>query len=132
MTLLEHMEQLSKAYPESIWPEPSQETRDWLNKEHKGLQDCIAASMGRHLIKLAIRPLIEEVHALQARIDELMLEYCPNEMTEAQLENWKAHQVLSDVDCPHPIVTQPETNLPISGLGGYDQVLRDEFEDGKK
>jgi hypothetical protein len=33
---------------------------------------------------------------------------------------------------PHPIVTQPETNLPISGLGGYDQVLRDEFEDGKK
>jgi hypothetical protein len=27
---------------------------------------------------------------------------------------------------------QPETNLPISGLGGYDQVLRDEFEDGKK
>jgi hypothetical protein len=33
---------------------------------------------------------------------------------------------------PHPNVTQPETNLPISGLGGYDQVLRDEFEDGKK
>jgi SAM-dependent methyltransferase len=33
---------------------------------------------------------------------------------------------------PHPIVTQPETNLPIAGLGGYDQVLRDEFEDGKK
>jgi hypothetical protein len=33
---------------------------------------------------------------------------------------------------PHPIVTKPETNLPISGLGGYDQVLRDEFEDGKK
>jgi hypothetical protein len=33
---------------------------------------------------------------------------------------------------PQPIVTQPETNLPISGLGGYDQVLRDEFEDGKK
>jgi hypothetical protein len=33
---------------------------------------------------------------------------------------------------PHPIVTQTETNLPISGLGGYDQVLRDEFEDGKK
>jgi hypothetical protein len=41
--------------------------------------------------------------------------------------------VMTDqVYCPHPIVTQPETNLPISGLGGYDQVLRDEFEDGTK
>jgi hypothetical protein len=33
---------------------------------------------------------------------------------------------------PQPTMPQPETNLPISGLGGYDQVLRDEFEDGKK
>jgi hypothetical protein len=33
---------------------------------------------------------------------------------------------------PQPAQSQPETNLPISGLGGYDQVLRDEFEDGKK
>jgi hypothetical protein len=33
---------------------------------------------------------------------------------------------------PHPTMPQPETNLPISGLGGYDQVLRGEFEDGKK
>jgi hypothetical protein len=32
----------------------------------------------------------------------------------------------------NPTMPQPETNLPISGLGGYDQVLRDEFEDGKK
>lgn len=30
--------------------------------------------------------------ALQARIDELMLEYCPNEMTEAQKANWARHQ----------------------------------------
>jgi site-specific DNA-methyltransferase (adenine-specific) len=37
-----------------------------------------------------------------------------------------------DVSSPQPNVTQPETNLPISGLGGYDQVLRDEFEDGTK
>lgn len=29
----------------------------------------------------------------QARIDSLMLEYCPDEMTSEQVENWAAHQV---------------------------------------
>lgn len=33
-----------------------------------------------------------KVMALQARIDELMLEYCPDEMTPEQIENWKRHQ----------------------------------------
>lgn len=28
----------------------------------------------------------------QARIDALMLEYCPGEMTAGQLANWKRHQ----------------------------------------
>jgi len=32
---------------------------------------------------------------LQARIDELMLEYCPDEMTPEQLDNWGKHQVLA-------------------------------------
>lgn len=30
--------------------------------------------------------------ALQAKVDELMLEYCPDEMTEEQLRNWESHQ----------------------------------------
>jgi len=34
-----------------------------------------------------------EAAAKQARIDELMLEYCPDEMTPEQIENWKRHQV---------------------------------------
>ena len=29
---------------------------------------------------------------LQAQLDALMLEYCPDEMTEAQKENWARHQ----------------------------------------
>ena len=33
-----------------------------------------------------------ELAAAQARIDELMLEYCPDEMTEEQLEEWSKHQ----------------------------------------
>jgi hypothetical protein len=65
---------------------------------------------------------------------------CP----EFELENGKKTIIYSEEEhgmcemwqpmeiSPHPSVTQPEANLPISGLGGYDQVLRDEFEDGKK
>jgi hypothetical protein len=30
--------------------------------------------------------------AKQAEIDRLMLEFCPDEMTEQQLANWAAHQ----------------------------------------
>jgi len=32
------------------------------------------------------------INHLQAKIDELMLEYCPDEMTEEQMENWGKHQ----------------------------------------
>ena len=34
--------------------------------------------------------------ALQAKIDALMLEYCPEEMTREQVANWKASQTVSD------------------------------------
>lgn len=30
---------------------------------------------------------------LQAKIDMLMLEYCPDEMTPEQLKEWESHQV---------------------------------------
>ncbi len=38
-----------------------------------------------------------KVEELPAKIDSLMLEYCPDEMTEAQIKNWGKHQVKSDV-----------------------------------
>ena len=37
--------------------------------------------------------LQDKLQAAQARIDWLMLEYCPEEMTEEQLLNWAKHQV---------------------------------------
>lgn len=43
-----------------------------------------------------------EIGRLQAHIDALMLEFCPDEMTPQQKANWAAHQVRSDV---------PEFNL---------------------
>lgn len=33
-----------------------------------------------------------EIARLQARIDALMLEYCPDEMTPEQVTNWERHQ----------------------------------------
>ena len=39
------------------------------------------------------REIESEVSAsMQARIDELMLEYCPDEMTEHQKTTWAEHQ----------------------------------------
>lgn len=34
----------------------------------------------------------DKIAALEAKIDALMLEYCPDEMTKEQLGNWAAHQ----------------------------------------
>ena len=42
-----------------------------------------------------------EVAANQAQIDELMLEFCPERMTETQKENWAKHQVPAD---PQPVI----------------------------
>lgn len=36
--------------------------------------------------------LLAELDARQAKIDALMLEFCPNEMTDAQRVNWENHQ----------------------------------------
>ena len=39
-----------------------------------------------------IEELREQLAAAQAKIDSLMLEYCPDEMTPEQIENWGKHQ----------------------------------------
>ena len=40
-----------------------------------------------------VAKLKEKADALQAKIDMLMLEYCPEEMTEEQKREWARHQV---------------------------------------
>jgi hypothetical protein len=42
------------------------------------------------------RTLIRHIGSLQARIDELMLEYCPDEMTQERFDEWARHQVPVD------------------------------------
>jgi len=38
----------------------------------------------------------EQLASKQATIDMLMLEYCPDEMTEEQVEEWKKHQIIKE------------------------------------
>jgi hypothetical protein len=38
----------------------------------------------------------EQLASKQATIDMLMLEYCPIEMTEERVEEWKKHQVVKE------------------------------------
>lgn len=44
-----------------------------------------------------IKDFRKENEYLQSKIDELMLEYCPDEMTEEQLNNWKKHQKIVEL-----------------------------------
>ena len=39
-----------------------------------------------------IAELRQQLAAKQAEVDALMLEYCPSEMSQEQLDNWAAHQ----------------------------------------
>ena len=37
--------------------------------------------------------LKEENQSLQSKIDSLMIEFCPNDMTDDQIEKWCKHQM---------------------------------------
>ena len=40
------------------------------------------------------------IQSKQAKIDALMLEYCPDEMTPEQIAEWEKHQKVSDLTLP--------------------------------
>lgn len=44
------------------------------------------------VLKREWRAMRKEIAWLQAKIDALMLEHCPDEMTDEQRENWAKHQ----------------------------------------
>ena len=50
------------------------------------------------LLKLSTDKIVELQANKQARIDELMFEYCPDEMTSAQIAEWEKHQVVSPLE----------------------------------
>jgi len=46
----------------------------------------------RNNYRREIAKLTEQLAAKRAEVDALMLEYCPSEMSQEQLDNWAAHQ----------------------------------------
>ena len=48
-----------------------------------------------------IETLIGTIHAMQANIDRLMLEYCPGEMTPMQIAEWEANQKPIDIQAEY-------------------------------
>ena len=67
------------------------------------VMDTIVVSERMQFKQTITRELIQQVidlerlcNAKQAMIDSLMLEFCPGDMTAAQVENWKKHQVPFD------------------------------------
>jgi hypothetical protein len=50
-TLMDQLEEFGWAYPFHAFPEVTDEERQWLREQRPGLQDRIAASMARHIVK---------------------------------------------------------------------------------
>lgn len=54
-----------------------------------------------HELQIKVEEQQKTIASMQAQIDSLMLEHCPGEMPQEQLDNWAKHQVPAD---PQPII----------------------------
>jgi hypothetical protein len=55
-------------------------------------QRLMLAEHQASILEQLVKEFTRRYDDLQARLDALMLEYCPDEMTEEQLANWGRHQ----------------------------------------
>ena len=58
---------------------------------------------------------VKGMAAMQARIDELMLEYCPDEMSDAQFDEWARHQQPVDESIAYTITAAGREHLDGGG-----------------
>lgn len=56
--------------------------------------NLLSADQARAMFEHCAGEVAATLEAQQAKIDSLMLEFCPAEMTQDQLENWRNHQRL--------------------------------------
>lgn len=69
------------------------EENERLRTTNKNARDAIQAGITINVeLQAEVERLCAQVAALQARVDALMLEFCPDEMTEEQKETWARHQ----------------------------------------
>lgn len=68
------------------------------NKLFKSLTDAYYAGLNENdlrfydLAEETVKYIAKELEYLQSQIDNLMLEYCPHEITQEQLDNWAKNQ----------------------------------------
>lgn len=74
--------------------------------------------------------LLDIIDSKQAEIDVLMLEFCPNEITKEQMEEWARHQKVSDYQPPrefeHSELPSPWLSIDVHGqpkTAGFYDVL---------
>jgi len=64
----------------------------------------------RDMWKQRAEGLMKQMLAIQAKVDALMLEYSPDEMTAENSNEWAKNQVVSENDCPSCDGTQMTIN----------------------
>ncbi len=85
---------------------------------------AVAETMG-NVWKAAAEHAARIADERQARIDALMLEYCPDEMTEAQKENWAKHQRAVNEDLQQDIETAlMGPNVEVTGLAPAQETTK--------
>ena len=74
---------------------------DWWEQHSFNIHYLDAHTIRRHCYDAGVLEGMcrrqSDIDSLQARIDELMLEYCPNEMTPEQVQEWAKNQAVSDI-----------------------------------
>lgn len=69
------------------------------NIEVEQMRRALRVAEGRAFImKTAAETLARKCDELQAKIDSLMLEFCPDEMTPEQKARWERNQVATTID----------------------------------
>ena len=68
---------------------------DHWEKHYKGGYGCVESVYREESIckSIEIAALREYIEQLEAKIDRLMLEYCPEQMIQEQLDNWSNHRI---------------------------------------
>lgn len=61
----------------------------WWSKQHYNLKD---SKIVKEIARAAFLSRSPEIEALQAKIDSLMLEFCPEDMSQNQINEWAKHQ----------------------------------------
>ncbi|MBK6588115.1 MAG: hypothetical protein IPG22_07465 [Acidobacteria bacterium] len=62
------------------------------DKDFIEIEPVVNAVLGEAIETNPLSDLRQQLSAAQARIDELMLEYCPEEMTNEQIAEYEKHQ----------------------------------------